>query len=66
MSKIKFVAPQKSLSATFYKLPVLQSEIEKLSSNLKTYINQGKDEESEEYHKGLIKDFLANTWYNPD
>ncbi len=63
---IKFLVPQKSLSAAFYKLPVLQSEIEKLSSNLKTYINQGKDDESEEYHKGLIKDFLANTWYNPD
>lgn len=63
---VKILAPQKSLSAAFYKLPVLQSEIEKLSSNLKTYINQGKDDESEEYHKGLIKDFLANTWYNPD
>ncbi len=63
---VKFLAPQKSLSAAFYKLPVLQSEIEKLSSNLKTYINQGKYDESEEYHKGLIKDFLANTWYNPD
>jgi len=25
-----------------------------------------KEGETEEYHKGLIKDFLANTWYNTD
>lgn len=62
----KIITPLKALNSAFYKMPVLQSEIEKLSSNLDIYIKQGKANESEEYHKGLIKDFLANTWYSPD
>lgn len=60
------ITPKKAISTTFYKLPVLQSEIDKLSANLDTYLNSGKDNESEEYHKGLIKDFFAKTWYDPE
>ena len=60
------ITPKKALSTTFYKLPVLQSEIEKLSVNFDIYIKSGKENESEEYHKGLIRDFLASTWYSPD
>ena len=62
----KIITPKKAVSTTFYKLPVLKSEIEKLSTNFDTYIQNGKENESEEYHKGLIRDFLVNTWYSPN
>lgn len=62
---INFINPKKALNTVFYKLPVLESEIQKLSKNLCIYINSAKDGESEEYHKGLIKDFFANSWYSP-
>ena len=63
---INFIKAKKALNTAFFKLPVLESEIQKLSKNLGIYINSAKDGESEEYHKGLIKDFFANTWYVPD
>lgn len=62
---ITFISAKKALNSAFFKLPVLESEIQKLSKNLEIYINSAKDGESEEYHKGLIKDFFANTWYSP-
>ena len=62
---ITFINPKKALNTVFYKLPVLESEIQKLSKNLGIYIKSAKEGESEEYHKGLIKDFFANTWYSP-
>ncbi|MDO5767639.1 MAG: hypothetical protein Q4P83_08520, partial [Spirochaetales bacterium] len=62
---INFINPKKALNTVFYKLPVLESEIQKLSKNLCIYINSAKDGESEEYHKGLIKDFFENSWYSP-
>ena len=63
---ITFIKAKKALNTAFFKLPVLESEIQKLSKNLGIYINSAKGGESEEYHKGLIKDFFANTWYAPD
>lgn len=62
---INFINPKKALNTVFYKLPVLESDIRKLSKNLEIYISSAKEGESEEYHKGLIKDFLVNTWYSP-
>ena len=62
---ITFINPKKALNSVFYKLPVLESEIQKLTKNLEIYIKSAKDGESEENHKGLIKDFFANTWYSP-
>ena len=63
---ITFINPKKALNTVFYKLPILESEIQKLSKNLGIYIKSAKEGESEEYHKGLIKDFFANTWYSPN
>ena len=64
--RITLIKEKKALNTAFFKLPVLESEIQKLSKNLGIYINSAKGGESEEYHKGLIKDFFANTWYAPD
>lgn len=54
------------MGTALYKIPVLESDIKMLSKNLGVYINSAKEGESEEFHKGLIKDFLSNTWYAPD
>ena len=56
---ITFISAKKALNSAFFKLPVLESEIQKLSKNLEIYINSAKDGEYEEYHKGLIKDFFC-------
>lgn len=63
---ITFIKAKKALNTSFFKLPVLESEIQKLAKNLEIYINSAKDGETEENHKGLIKDLLVNTWYAPD
>ena len=63
---IDCITAKKALNTVFFKLPVLESEIQKLSKNLEIYIKSAKDGASEEYHKGLIKDFMANTWYAPN
>ena len=47
---ITFISAKKALNSAFFKLPVLESEIQKLSKNLEIYINSAKDGESEEYH----------------
>ena len=61
-----FTTPKKAISTAFYMLPVLQSDIERLKQSLATYLQSGNPDESEEYHKGLIKDFLVHTWYARD
>ncbi len=56
----------KSINTAYYRLPVLKSDLEKLKKNLDIYIKSEKKNEGEENHKGLVKDFLCNTWYSPD
>lgn len=63
---ITFISPKKAVNAAFYRLPVLQTEMERLKSNFEIYLKSGKADESEEFHKNLIKDFLANTFFTPD
>lgn len=63
---ITFISPKKAVNAVFYRLPVLQTEMERLKSNFEIYLKSGKADESEEFHKNLIKDFLANTFFSPD
>lgn len=63
---ITFISPKKAVNAVFYRLPVLQTEMEQLKSNFEIYLKSGKADESEEFHKNLIKDFLANTFFSPD
>ena len=63
---ITLVSPKKSINPVFFKQPVPQKKIEKLKEAFSVYLSAGKPEESEEFHKNLIKDFLANTWFTPD
>lgn len=63
---ITFISPKKAVNAAFYRLPVLQTEMDRLKSNFEIYLKSGKADESEEFHKKLIKDFLANTFFSPN
>ena len=62
----EFKKTKESLSSALLKQPVPRQEIEKLKKNFSVYLNSGKTDEGEEFHKNLIKDFLANTWFSPD
>ena len=56
---ITFISPKKAVNAAFYRLPVLQAEMERLKNNFEIYLKSGKADESEEFHKNLIKKFLT-------
>ncbi len=62
----EFIKIKKTLSVAWQRQPTLLADIERLAQNLDIYIKGAKVGESEEYHKNLIKDFLANTWYGKD
>ena len=62
----EFKKPKKSINPAFFKQPVPQNEIERLKKTLSVYLSSGKPEESEEFHKNLIKKFLEETFYSPD
>ena len=57
---------KKSINPAFFRQPVPQNEIERLKKTLSVYLSSGKPEESEEFHKNLIKKFLEETFYSPD
>ena len=63
---ITFISPKKAVNAAFYRLPVLQAEMERLKNNFEIYLKSGKADESEEFHKNLIKKFLEDTFFSPD
>ncbi|MBO4698378.1 Eco57I restriction-modification methylase domain-containing protein [bacterium] len=63
---ITFISPKKAVNAAFYRLPVLQAEMERLKNNFEIYLKFGKADESEEFHKNLIKKFLEDTFFSPD
>ena len=62
----EFKKPKKSINPAFFKQPVPQNEIERLKKALSVYLSSGKPDESEEFHKNLIKKFLEETFYSPD
>ncbi|MBP5406486.1 Eco57I restriction-modification methylase domain-containing protein [bacterium] len=57
---------KKSINPAFFRQPVPQNEIERLNKALSVYLSSGKQDESEEFHKNLIKKFLEETFYSPD
>lgn len=62
----EFKKPKKSINPAFFRQPVPQNEIERLKKALSVYLSLGKPDESEEFHKNLIKKFLEETFYSPD
>ncbi len=64
--KSKRLKPRQALNKAFLKVKPLRSEIENFKSGLNTLLKHINEQESEEFHKNLISDFLKNTYYAPD
>lgn len=64
----KVLNPRQALNKAFLKVKPIRSEIEVFKSNLSVLINQIKQaqNESEEFHKNIVSDFLKKTYYNPN
>jgi adenine-specific DNA-methyltransferase len=58
--------PRKALNKAFLKVKPSRSSIETFKTNLSELIDRTNENESEEFHKNLVSDFLKNTWYSPD
>jgi adenine-specific DNA-methyltransferase len=59
------IQPRKALNKAYLKVKPSRSEIEKFKANLIGVLDQIKEDESEEFHKNLVSDFLKKTYYDP-
>ncbi|HOY32623.1 MAG TPA: DUF559 domain-containing protein [Bacteroidales bacterium] len=66
MIKPIIVSPRKSLNKAFLKLKPTRTEIELFKINLSTLLDRINENESEEFHKNLVADFLKGTYYGAD
>lgn len=60
---LKVLKPRKALNKAFLKVKPNRSEIEAFKLNLMSVLDRMNDNESEEFHKNLISDFLKDTYY---
>ncbi|UXD70019.1 Eco57I restriction-modification methylase domain-containing protein [Sphingobacterium faecium] len=60
---LKVLKPRKALNKAFLKVKPNRSEIEAFKLNLISVLDRMNDNESEEFHKNLISDFLKDTYY---
>ncbi|MDD4234985.1 MAG: TaqI-like C-terminal specificity domain-containing protein [Bacteroidales bacterium] len=61
--ELKALKPRKSLNKAFLKLKPNRSDIETFKSNLIELLDRLNPNESEEFHKNLISEFLRKTYY---
>ncbi len=57
------IKPRKALNKAFLKVKPKRTEIEHFKNNLSTLLDRINDNESEEYHKNLVSEFLKDTYY---
>jgi len=57
------LSPRKALNKAFLKVKPNRTQIESFKANLILLIDGIKENESEEFHKNLVSDFLKNTYY---
>jgi hypothetical protein len=55
--------PRKALNKAFLKVKPNRTEIESFKTNLSQLLDRINDNESEEFHKNLVSDFLKDTYY---
>ncbi|MFN8865516.1 MAG: Eco57I restriction-modification methylase domain-containing protein [Flavobacteriales bacterium] len=58
--------PRQSLNKAFLKVKPNRTDIDRFKANLIALLESTKDNESEEYHKNLVIDFLKKTYYDPN
>lgn len=59
------LTPKKAINKAFLKVPVNRQQIEAFKKHFTTLLEQSNEQESEEFHKNLIADFLKHTYYHP-
>lgn len=62
----QFLKPRKALNKAFLKVKPNRTDIERFKANLVELLDRISDNESEEFHKNLVIDFLKKTWYDPN
>ena len=60
---LKELKPRKALNKAFLKVKPNRNEIEHFKANLSLLLDRMDDNESEEFHKNLVSDFLKDTYY---
>lgn len=61
--QIHILKPRKALNKAFLKVKPNRTEIESFKTNLSQLLDRINDNESEEFHKNLVSDFLKDTYY---
>lgn len=61
--KLNQLEPRQALNKAFLKQKPNRSEIEIFKTNLSIMLSRMNDDESEEFHKNLLSDFLKDTYY---
>jgi len=64
--EIRILKPRKALNKAFLKVKPNRTEIECFKTSLSQLLDRINDNESEEFHKNLISDFLKKTYYEPN
>ena len=64
--EIRTLKPRKALNKAFLKVKPNRTEIESFKTNLIQLLDRIEDNESEEFHKNLVIDFLKKTYYDPN
>lgn len=62
---LKALKPRLALNKAFLKVKPSREEIEAFKANLITLLGRANEQESEEFHKNLLSDFLKKTFYDP-
>lgn len=63
--ELHLLKPKKALNKAFLKVKPNRTEIEGFKSHLIQLLDHINDDESEEFHKNLVIDFLKKTYYDP-
>jgi len=61
--KLTELKPRQAFNKAFLKVKPIRFEIEIFKSNLIKLLDRTKENESEEFHKNLVSDFLKDTYY---
>ena len=61
--ELRTLKPRKALNKAFLKVKPNRTEIERFKTNLIQLLDKINDNESEEFHKNLVSDFLKDTYY---
>ena len=63
--QITELKPGKALNKAFLKVKPNRTDIERFKTNLIHLLDTTNENESEEFHKNLVSDFLKKTYYDP-